>query len=182
MKLSLTREEMLVRRRLAGGFEPLRVDCTVEDTAGVDIDALLEQELRSRYLTLLDTASEEYLAPADVAGETGVAEYADGGSLLTPPAGCRRVLRVRMAGWEREAEVAAAEERSRVEARQRNPYTAATASQPAALARADGRVAVWPASVSVETVWAACDEGPEVYNIDERALAVLCKSEFNPLL
>lgn len=182
MKLSLTREEMLVRRRLAGGFEPLRTDCTVEDTAGTDIDSLLEQELRGRYLELLDSAPEEYLAPSDVAAETAVAPYADGGSLLAPPPGCRRVLRVRMAGWEKAAEVLPMAQAAGVEARQRNPYTAASAAMPAALGLPDGRVAVWPGAASAETVCAVCDAGSEVYNIDERALAVLCKSEFNPLL
>lgn len=181
MKLSLTREEMLVRRRLAGGFEPLRTDCTVEETAGVDIDALLEQQLRARYLELLDTATEEFLAPADVASGTLVEPYSDGGSLLIPPSGCRRVLRVRMEGWEKAADVRPAADSPAVAARQRNPYTAATASMPVALALPGGKVAVWPGG-AVRTVCAVSDAGPEVYNVDERAVAVLCKSEFNPVL
>ena len=79
MKLILTREEMLARRRLAGGFEPLRTDCTVEETAGTDINAMLELQLSCRYLELLDTADPALLAPEDVAADTAVTPYTHGG-------------------------------------------------------------------------------------------------------
>ena len=72
MKLTLTRSEMLERRRLAGGFEPLRTDCTVEDTAGTDVDALLESQLRQRYLELLDHGDISLLAPVEAASDTAV--------------------------------------------------------------------------------------------------------------
>ena len=85
MKLVLTKEEMLKRRRIAGGFEPLRTDCTVEDTAGVDINAVLESELRAKYLHLLDHGPVEMLAADEVAASTAVTDYVDGGSLLEGP-------------------------------------------------------------------------------------------------
>ena len=45
MKITLSKAEMLKRRRIAGGLEPLRADCTVERTDGIDIDTVLETEI-----------------------------------------------------------------------------------------------------------------------------------------
>lgn len=182
MKLILTREEMLARRRLAGGFEPLRTDCTVEDTAGTDIDAMLEQQLRGRYLELLDTADPALLAPEDVAAGTTLTAYADGGSLLTPPAACRRVTAVWLEGWEREAEVLPSAEMGRVARLQRNPFTASAAHAPVAVALPDGRIAAWPGAGKCRRVMAVCDAGPDIYKIDERAIGLLCESQYNPIL
>lgn len=182
MKLILTREEMLARRRLAGGFEPLRTDCTVEETAGTDINAMLELQLRCRYLELLDTADPALLAPEDVAADTAVTPYIDGGSMLTPPAACRRVLAVWLEGWEREAGVIPAAELKRAVRLQRNPFTSSTAHAPMAVALPDGQVAAWPASGKCRRVMAICDAGPDIYKIDERALGLLCESKYNPTL
>lgn len=182
MKVSFTREEMLGHRRLVGGFEPLRTDCTVEDTAGTDIDALLEAQLRGRYLELLDTADVALLAPADIAADTAVDAGADGCSLLALPAACRRVLSVRLGGWECCAEVLPQAEEGRVRALQLNPFTASDASVPKAVWLSDGHIAAWPRGSVAESVVAVCDPGPEVYTLDERALSVLCESEYNPKL
>lgn len=182
MKVSLTREEMLERRRFVGGFEPLRSDCTVEDTAGTDIDALLEAQLRGRYLELLDTADVALLAPADIAADTTVDAGADGCSLLWLPARCRRVLSVRLDGWECCAEVLPQTEEGGVRALQLNPFTASTVSTPKAVWLSEGRIAAWPRGSVAESVVAICDPGPDVYTLDERALSVLCESEYNPKL
>jgi len=182
MKLTLSKEEMLVRRRLAGGFEPLRVDCTVEDTAGIDINAILAQQLRSRYLELLDTADPALLAPEDVAAGSSVTEYIDGGMLLTPPATSRRVLSVWLDGWQCEAEVLPESELKRVKALQRNPFTASGSRTPVAVALPDGRIAAWPGASRCLRVTAVCDPGPDIYKIDERAVGLLCESQYNPSL
>lgn len=179
MKLTLTRSEMLERRRLAGGFEPLRTDCTVEDTAGTDVDALLESQLRQRYLELLDHGDISLLAPVEAVSDTAVEAYADGGSVLTPPASCRRVLSVRLDGWAVDAAVLPESEFVRVAELQRNPYTASTAGTPVAVALGGGRVAAWPGSATALSVRTADDAGPHIYNIDERAIGLLCASDYN---
>ena len=53
---------MLERRRISGGLEPLRSDCSIEYTDGIDIDRLLEQQLRARYVWMLDHADPSMLA------------------------------------------------------------------------------------------------------------------------
>lgn len=70
MTVKLTKEEMLRRRRIADGLEPLRTDCTIARTDGIDIDAYLATELRRRYLHLLDHAPRELLATENLSGDT----------------------------------------------------------------------------------------------------------------
>ena len=182
MKLTLTRSEMLARRRLAGGFEPLRTDCTVGETAGTDIDALLSQQIRSRYLELLDTADPALLAPEDVAADTALTPFGPDGVLLSLPSVCRRVLSVRLAGWSGIAPVLPESALTRVRAMLLNPFTAPGACTPVAVALSGGRVAAWPGGSAALEVIAVCDHGPDIYKIDERALWLLCESQFNPPL
>lgn len=177
MKLVLTKEEMLKRRRIAGGFEPLRTDCTVEDTAGVDINAVLESELRAKYLHLLDHGPVEMLAADEVAASTAVTDYVDGGSLLEVPPECRRVLSVRLSGWLREAPVLPDGEYARVLALQRNRFTASGSASPVAVCCPDGRIAAWPGAPHAQEVTAIVDPGPDTYILDDAALPDLFNYE-----
>ena len=67
MKITLTREEMLALWRRMRTVEPLRLDCSVGRTDSVDIDAILDGEMRLWYLNLLDSADPDLLPVENVA-------------------------------------------------------------------------------------------------------------------
>lgn len=178
MKLHLSKNEILRRRRTAAGLEPLRTDSTMTDLVGIDIDTALVGKLRSRYLKLLDTAPAALLAPSDISSEVSLEPIPLGGARLVLPEKCRRVLWVSLEGWKRAVAVLSDNDTA-ASAAQTNPATAATAVYPAAAALADGSVCVWPATGRPMLVMAAVDDGPDVYHIDEEALDQLFESEFN---
>ncbi|MCM1067801.1 MAG: hypothetical protein NC418_09550 [Muribaculaceae bacterium] len=182
MKISLSKAEMIERRRRALALDPLRTDCTIERTDGIDVDATLEQELRRWYLNLLDTAPRRLLAPENIAGRLACSTSGEGAAkaaVIELPSNCRRVFDVKLDGWTHAVEVLPHSELSRVLACQNNPYTRATASCPVAVlgaGGADGRCAdilAWPIVdlfPAASIVTAALDPGPELYTLDESAL------------
>lgn len=171
---------MLEQARIATHLADLRADCAIEFTDGIDIDVLLEQKLRSRYLALLDSGDRSLVAPDNIAAMVAVSTDAPGGGLrLTAPAMCRRVFAVRMRGWERAAEVLPCASFRRVLGRQLNPYTAASTANPVAVLDGDGvagsapAVVVWPAAEGenkIEFFNAVTDSGEDFYVLDEAAL------------
>lgn len=180
MKLTLSRQEMLKRRRLAAGLEPLRTDCTVELTEGLDVDRMLLDGLRKWYLTLLDTAPREMLAPDHIRSNMLYpVEGKAGGVRIMLPAACRRVFDLKLQHWSRPAPVLPRTELDTVVSRQLNPYTAATCDRPVAVyvPGAEGADAVyaWPAGAGakVETLCGVLDPGEEAYVLDESALALM---------
>lgn len=182
MILVLSREGMLERRRLSGGFEPCRTDSTTADSYGVDVDTLLERQMRERYLEFLDKGDVSLLQVDERSQDGTVATYVDGGAVVTPGQACRRVLRVRMDGWSCAADVLPESEFERVLACQRNPYTSADTCSPVAVAGGDGKVYAWPGSDSIVELLCICDPGRELYVLDERAVGIICKSDCNPLI
>lgn len=178
MIVTLTREEMLRRRRIAAGLEPFRTDCTVERTDGIDIDAILAQDMRQAYLRLLDTAPAHLVAVNAVAATTESLPSTGKGTLIKLPQTCRRVFTVRLSGWEVAAHVAPASEALRIIAQQLNPYTRATAAAPVAClapgceAGTENAVLAWPAGTRAQ-ISAAVDPGEDLYTLDESALPTL---------
>lgn len=88
-------------------IEPLRADCTIERTDGIDLDARLREEMRAWYLDLLRHGPVEALAPAEIAGECRAVVSPEGVTELILPAGVERVLSVQLSGWCRAATVIA---------------------------------------------------------------------------
>ncbi len=174
MKLSLTRAQMLERRRLAGGLEPLRSDCSIEYTDGIDVDRLLEQDLRARYVWMLDHADLSCLA---VEAVTGVKESIapSGGTRLRLPAACRRALVVEIEGWERSAKVLPAAMFDKILSWQDNTFRAATARRPIAVSGSDGDIFAWPGGQLI-TLKGIVDPGPEKYILDESGLKYLLEN------
>lgn len=174
MKLHLTKAQMLKRRRLAAGLEPVRTDCTVERTDGLDVDALLLDGLRKWYVNLIATAPRHLLAEENIAEGVMLRGTARGASMLVLPEVCRRVFEIQLEGWTRPAPVRPACDADIVHMLQRNPYTAATADAPVALAGTsdDGQACIfaWPAAGRPSLVAAVTDEGENMYNLDEAAL------------
>lgn len=171
MKVTYTKAEMLRLRRRIAGFEPLRTDCSVTVTDGIDVDTLLLHGLRLWYLDLLDHGPREWIAADDVAAESP-AVLADGCTVISPPARCRRILEVRLAGWRRAVVPLPQAEADRVMNLQLNPFTAATAACPVAAVCPGGEIMAWPAG-EVEVLTAASDTGEDAYTFDDAALASL---------
>ena len=66
MKMSLTKDEMLVLWRNLRMAEPLRLDCAVARTDGTDQTAALEAEMRAWYLNLLSEGDARLIVAVDV--------------------------------------------------------------------------------------------------------------------
>lgn len=160
---TLTKSEMLERWTTIRAGEPQRLDCTVSRLDGLDLSAVYEAEMRAWYLDLLDSADESLLAPEDLAEEATVSE-AQGLTLVTFPAGVRRVLRLRFSGWG--APVAPEATPAKVTLSAANPFC----RRPLAAKVAPNVVAV--AGARGELVAADCivDRGPQAYIFDDKAL------------
>lgn len=161
----------------------MRADCAVEYTDGIDVDRLLEQELRAWYVNLLDTAPPEMLAPENIAGSTSAqAHIVPGAARISLPENCRRVLDIKLKGWSMAVKVLPSEHYQEMVRHQTNPFTASTIASPVAVMAPwspDGvsaAVVAWPPGSiqpQVETLTAICDPGPDKYILDETALATL---------
>ncbi len=177
MKLQLTKAQMLKRRRLAAGLEPVRTDCTIERTDGLDVDALLLDGLRKWYVDLLANGPRHLLAEENIAEGIMLRGSASGASMLVLPSVCVRVFEVKLEGWARTAEVLPADMADTIHRRQRNPYTAATADHPVALAgvadTGEPCILAWPPAGRPLLVSAVTDEGENIYKLDEASLATM---------
>lgn len=178
MMLRITKEEMLKRRRIAAGLEPLRSDCSVERTDGIDIDAMLESSMRQAYLKLLDTAPPHLVASTGLMASTELVPGSGNGTLVTLPASCRRAFTVRLSGWELAADVLPSSQAMHVIGRQLNPFTRATPAAPVAVLMpgdeggAQQKIMAWPAGATAE-ITAAIDPGDHIYILDEAALQLI---------
>ncbi|MDE6854449.1 MAG: hypothetical protein K2J38_05280 [Muribaculaceae bacterium] len=182
MKLTWTRAELLEYRRRIGGLEPLRTDCSVVSTDGIDVDAILSAQLRRWYLDLLDNGPRELIAPENISATTMVSRPdppLGDASLVRVPDICRRVFDIRLKGWSRAVEPLPASEIEQVVRRQLNPFTAATASRPVAVLLPPGsgqrvrEILAWPSGPQVTTLYAAVDTGDDSYCFDEAALSTI---------
>lgn len=182
MKVTYSRAELLGYRRRIGGLEPLRSDCTVVSTDGIDVDTILEAQLRRWYLDLLDRGPRELIAPDNIPATTTVSRPdppLGDASVVRVPDICRRVFDIRLKGWSRAVEPLPASEIEAVVRRQLNPFTAATPARPVAVLLPPGsgqrvrEILVWPSGTQVTVLHAAVDTGKDSYCFDESALAAI---------
>lgn len=177
MILTLSTPEMLSQWRLRRQLEPLRSDCTVLRSDGIDLERLLTAEMRDWYLTLLDTAPLEMLAVTDIAGETALQVNGSDNCHATVllPERCRRVVSVMLGNWQRPAVVTAP---GSVLARcQDSPYSRASAHSPVAVLE-PGQLRLYggidpfspPEIASLKCVLVPPDG---YYVLDERALSLI---------
>lgn len=169
---------MIARVRSLAAYDSPRADCSIEFNDGIDVDNIIAARVRAWYLALLDEAPENHLAPENFAERADI--VSDGGyTFITPPALCRRIFSIKLAGWKRPVDVLPAEMAADTVRRQLNPYLAASPDEPVAVccpgaeAGTAPRLMVWPASDTVELLTAVSDPGPEKYILDESALAGL---------
>lgn len=177
MKVKLTRGEMLAQWKQRMYLEPLRADCIVERSDGIDLDSYCEQEMRLWYLNLLASADTRYLSPTDLT-LTAVVKRIDGNrGSITLPTGTIRPVRVRLSGWRRDAAIVT-EISSGAGRRQLNPFGCGGVEEPVALWLGDGRLELFSLPTSEgtplpEAVTAIVDHGAEVYEFDELAWELL---------
>ena len=94
MKIHLSSDEMLAQWKLRRGFAPLRADCVISRTDGIDLDNLLN---------LLATAPLEMLATTNIASDIAVVPTGEGGAVVMLPESCRRIVEFQLDGWQRPA-------------------------------------------------------------------------------
>ncbi len=167
MMLRLSREKMLERWMLFRGLGPVRGDAAVVRTDGLDLERLMEDEMRRWYVRLLDEADARLLPTDDVAGEATLKTDGAGGAVIALPERARRGLGLRMSHWKREAVIAA--EGSAEARRQDNRLARGGAWRPVAIAMPGGclRVTDIAAAGAVAELRAVVDPGPATYIFDE---------------
>ena len=181
MLLNLNVSELLEYRRTMAGLEPALLDFTVERMDGIDISHIIAMRLRNWYLNLLDTAPAALLPVRDVASQAIVAPgQLNGTSIVTLPDGARRPVAIRMAGWNTAVPVLGVECLDRVVLLQNNPFTAATASYPIAVADAASitGVLVFPSAQAVQQATAVMDPGEGTFILDESLIASMPLENF----
>lgn len=167
MKMSLTKDEMLVLWRNLRMAEPLRLDCAVARTDGTDQTAALEAEMRAWYLNLLSKGDARLIVAVDVAPTALVSTSAEGLTRITASASSRRILSVEFEGWG--APVAANSDFRRVCRAAANPYC----TEPLAAATGPDSLVVAGACGALKALNVALDPGPDSYIFDEGALALI---------
>lgn len=166
MKKTLTSDSMLDLWRLLRAAEPLRLDCTVERTDGVDLDSILRSQMRSWYLQLLDGGDERFLAPEDVAAQARV-ESADGLTVVSAPPQVRRVLRLQFSDWD--SPIAPLAPEQTVRARAANRFS----RRPLAARVSPRVIIVSGTSGTLSSLICAVDPGEDSYVFDDAALSRL---------
>lgn len=173
---------MLALWRRNALVEPSADSCSVELFDGLRVDELLEERMRAWYLAMLDRSD-----PAVVTDATGlfaVSETADGiWRRIKVDSAVRRVLSLRLAGWEQAVNVVRDDRAAELVAASANPYLRPTAATPAAVIMADGALYASPVTEPViVSATATVDTGPELYRLDESALATIPTIFTNELL
>lgn len=177
MKLTLDQSEMLALWKRRHFIEPLRADCLIERTDGIDIDARCREEMRAWYLDLLRHGPVEALAPAEIASDCRAVVSPEGVAELILPAGVERILSVQLSGWSRPATVIT-DPRHPAARLQENPFSRGGAEAPVAIWMPGSDVVrlmspAVAAGTPVASVLAAVDSGPELYTFDEQAVALI---------
>ena len=105
MRLTLTSEEFLALWRLRRGLEPLRNDCRIVRTDGIDLSALERTTMEAWFARQLREAPVSRLAPVDISAAVSVTAAPDGSGVIELPESAVRVIAVDMDGWARTARI-----------------------------------------------------------------------------
>ncbi len=168
MKITLTKSEMLALWRRATGIDPAIADCDITRVDGFDLDATLTVFMRSWYLHLLDTAPLSQLAPTDIASLFPAGEVCAGWLRLQPPEQMRRLVSMRLSGWERPA-LPEPLPQGVVD----NPFCLPSPQAPRVFIAPDGTILAGPSSGSLVSAICVADTGDDVYTFDDSALSLL---------
>lgn len=173
-----TTDELLAEWSLRKGFEPLRNDCQVTRTDGIDLRQLMLRDMHAWYMDLLHTAPVRLLPVSDLASAVPVGAGSDGSAVINLPANVCRVVEVRLAGWHRSA-VIVTDMSSPQAVAQTNPYSRAGCYAPVALV--DGKVLRLysppsGAAIALESLLCVELPPPDVYPLHPEALALIPSS------
>lgn len=163
MKLTLSESQMLQKWELLRGFEPLRLDCTVTRTDGVDLTQIHKAEMRRWYLDLLDNGPAEKIIPVEVSAQAFVTS-SDGLTVVTAPDDARRILSLQFSGWS--GPVAEFFDAEAVRAYAANEFCL----RPMAARINPRTVIVAAAAGELTSLLCAIDHGPQAYIFDDSAL------------
>lgn len=173
MNITLTPDEMLLHWRLYRAMEPLRADCEAERLDGLDTDEILRIQMRAWYLDLLDFGDPAHLAPVDVASRSVITPQDGGSAVITLPPDCRRLIDLKIEGWERPARLTTPGTQLALE--QLNPYTRGNCHVPVAVVdRFRCRIYPHPApDAKIERALAAVAPADGSYSFNDSALALI---------
>lgn len=174
--LRLTQEEMTRQWLLLTRHEPLRADCRVTRSDGIDLETLARTEMRMWYLGLLASAPAEWLEVSEMADDARVEITAEGTVLVHIPAKCVRPISVSLYGWERPASIVAPD--SPAARMQTNPFSRGGICRPVAVLRPGGREleifsAPAPAAARLKSLRGIADSGDDLYVFREDALSTI---------
>jgi hypothetical protein len=164
---------MLKMWRLRRYREPLRDDCSVTHTDGLDTDRLLTMEMREWYINLLDTADTRLLDITDIAADVALKANSDGSATVALPAECRRVVEVNIDGWKRPATITPAD--THLASLQLSEMSRGGAADPVAVARPGSLTLYTPPSAQSKLTSLKCIAEPAdgSYRFDELALSLI---------
>lgn len=92
-------EQLAQMFALRRGYEPLRADCIINRSDGVDLQQLLAHEVRSRYAAALMTEPIENLPTEDVSSRVMLVVLPDGSGAIDLPENTVRVGEVKLSSW-----------------------------------------------------------------------------------
>ena len=168
---TFTPDELLAQWRLARHLEPLRADVAVTFD-GARTDPIDRMELEQWWLETLDTAPDSWLQWTDFTGDATVKLAPDGQSVLLTTPRQKPLLRpraLRMEGWEADALIVPPGHP--LHQLQMHPLTAASPSQPVAVAIDPNTLQIYPPSSLKLTSLQAVDENN--YTFDVRCLKTM---------
>lgn len=98
MRKEYTKEEMMALWKRRHFIEPLRADCVISRSDGVNMDARVAEDMRAWYLDLLRNGPVEHLAPADMSLTCSVSRNSTGALQIRLPVSAVRVTAVVSSG------------------------------------------------------------------------------------
>ncbi len=169
--------EFVAYYRQQSGLAVTGSDCSIEVTDGIAVDGLIADALRRWYAEQLDTADPRLLPVSDVGPTLRPTAYAvpEGACRLVFPASTCRIIFVQPESTGAPAVPQPADALDEVLRKQDNPYTAATAAAPEAVAVAGSRTEIylWPTVTSIASAMAVIDPGSDTFVLDEILLSRL---------
>lgn len=172
MLTSYSKSQLLAQWRLRRGLEPMRGDLTVE-LDGIDSSAFDEAGLQDWWSDVTLHAPAEMFESTDLSVRCMLKPAPGGGTDVEVPlsSGCRRILSVKLRGWQREGRLVAPQSR---EARlQEWEYTQAGRESPIAIVYSPHHVRCFPAGDEVEVFTSITDGDGERFVIDSSLLCTM---------
>lgn len=175
MILTLDRRQMTARWLQLTRLEPLRADCVVTRTYGIDLEALAASEARLWYVSLLGRGPLRWLRVAEMADDATLESADDGSVTVILPKNCVRPVSVELHGWERPAPVVAAD--SPEAWLQTNPFSRGGVARPVAVMQPGGCLQIFsppaPGQARLKSLRGVADPGEDTFIFDEEALTTV---------